>query len=49
MSNKSYWVILLGGLLSVISIIGSATDLLPDFVAPFVCVIYGLAIFYMSR
>lgn len=49
MNNKAYWVVLLGGLISIISIIGSATNLLPGFIAPFVCIVYGLAIFYMSR
>ena len=49
MENKSFWVVLGGGLLTVISIVGSAAELLPSFLAPFVAVIYGLLIFYMSR
>ena len=49
MQNKVFWVVLIGGLISIISLIGSAANLLPDFLAPFVLVIYGLAIFYMSR
>ena len=49
MQNKSYWILLISGLVSIISLILSISGLLPSFIVPFVIIVYGLAIFYMSR
>ena len=47
--SKYFWVILAGCIVAVISVISLATDLLPSFLAPFVAVVYGLFVLYMSR
>lgn len=49
MNNRAFWVVLIGVLLMVISLIGSASALLPPFLAPFVILIYGMLVLYMSR
>ena len=49
MDNKVFWILLVGAILVVISLIGTVTSLLPPFLAPFVIVVYGLLILYMAR
>lgn len=49
MRNKGFMVILGGAVASAIAVIASATDLLPAFLVPFVCVLYPLYVIYMVR
>ncbi len=49
MGNKIYYVILGGVLLVIIDIINGLVNFMPDFIMPFVYVVYGLSILYMSR
>lgn len=49
MANKTFWVILAGCIVVVVSVVSMATDLLPTFLAPFVAVVYGMFVLYMSR
>ena len=49
MNNKIYWIILLTVLLVIISLVSSASALLPPFLAPFVLLVYAFLILYMAR
>ncbi len=49
MNNKSLYVILGGVLIVIVGIVNNMVHFMPDFIAPFVLVIYGLSILYMSR
>lgn len=49
MNNKSLYVILGGVLIVIVGIVNSMVNFVPDFIAPFVLVIYALCILYMSR
>ena len=47
--SKYFWVILAGCIATVMAVVSMATDLLPTFLAPFVAVVYGMFVLYMSR
>lgn len=49
MSNKGFMVILGGAVAAAIAVIAGATELLPSFLVPFVCVLYPLYVIYMVR
>lgn len=49
MGNKAY-IILLGGVLSAVVIfLSSVAQLLPGFLTPFVAILFGLQILYITR
>lgn len=49
MSNKTYWIILIGALITIMSLVAAFTDVVPVFLAPFVAVIIGISILFMAR
>lgn len=49
MSNKAFWVLLIGGLVSIIALIMSIINLIPSFLTTIVLGIYGITILYISR
>ena len=49
MQNKTFWVVLIGGLVSVVTLVLSIAKLVPSFLFTIVIGIYGLSMFYVSR
>lgn len=49
MDNKIYYVLLGGAILVILGLINTMVNFLPSFIVPFVAVIYGLSILFMSR
>lgn len=49
MSNKMFWALLGGCVLSVIGVMATITGFVPVFLVPFVVAVIGLYIVYMAR
>ena len=49
MNNKGYIMLLGGAVAAVVVFLNSAINFIPSFLVPFVIVLYGLFIIYMTR
>ena len=49
MQNKTFWIVFMGVIITIISLAAAFSGIVPAFLAPFVTVILGVSIFYMTR